>query len=70
MRPSAPALARYAASRLARVRKVQREARRNRRVYHLPWPASLARDLVIRRLGPERMSERYAWLYGWAAERD
>jgi salicylate hydroxylase len=67
--PAAPALARYAASRVKRVRKVQREARRNRRVYHLPWPASLARDLAIRRLGPERMSERYAWLYGWKLDR-
>jgi salicylate hydroxylase len=66
----APALARYAASRLRRVQKVQREARRNRSVYHLPWPASLARDLVIRRLGPERMSGRYTWLYGWTPERD
>jgi salicylate hydroxylase len=52
------------------VRRVQREARRNGRIYHLPWPADLARDLVIRRLGPERMSGRYAWLYGWTLDGD
>jgi salicylate hydroxylase len=68
--PVEPALARYAASRLRRVRRVQREARRNGRIYHLPWPADLARDLVIRRLGPERMSGRYAWLYGWTLDGD
>lgn len=68
--PVQPALARYAASRLRRVRRVQAQARRNSSVYHLPWPADLARDIVIGRLGPERMSERYAWLYGRAAGRD
>lgn len=66
--PVAPALARYAALRLKRARKVQAAARRNAAVYRLPWPADLARDLVIRRLGPEGMIERHAWLYGWAPD--
>jgi salicylate hydroxylase len=26
---------------------------------------AFGRDLVMRRLGPEGMAERYAWLYGW-----
>jgi salicylate hydroxylase len=63
--PVALSLTRYAASRLRRVRKVQAAARRNAAIYRLPWPADLVRDLVIRRLGPEGMAERYSWLYGW-----
>jgi salicylate hydroxylase len=67
-RPDLPgALAAYAKERLARVRAVQDHARRNGRIYHLPGPAALARDLVMRRLGPEGMTERYAWLYGFRA---
>jgi salicylate hydroxylase len=58
------ALAGYSAARLKRVRRVQAEARRNGRAYHAGFPLSLARDLVIRRSGPERLSERYGWLYG------
>jgi salicylate hydroxylase len=59
------ALTAYAASRLARVRRVQKEARRNGRIYHAGPLLALGRDLVMRRLGPDGMAERYAWLYGW-----
>jgi salicylate hydroxylase len=59
------ALAAYASSRLGRVRRVQREARRTARIYHAGALVALARDLVMRRLGPDGMAERYAWLYGW-----
>jgi salicylate hydroxylase len=61
----AAALVRYSRERLARVRRVQAEARRNGLIYHMPNPIAFARDLAMRRLGPERMTERYAWLYGW-----
>ncbi len=61
------ALAAYAASRLARVRRVQRQARRNARIYHAGGLVAFGRDLVMCRLGPEGMAERYAWLYGWRA---
>jgi salicylate hydroxylase len=61
----AAALARYAKERIARAGKVQAHARRNGRIYHLgPLPA-FARNRVIAALGPERMAERYAWLYGY-----
>ncbi|HEY8567244.1 MAG TPA: FAD-dependent oxidoreductase [Beijerinckiaceae bacterium] len=60
------ALRHYAAARLPRVRTVQRHARRNGRVYHAGWPVAPVRDAVIRHAGPEGMTERYAWLYGWA----
>jgi salicylate hydroxylase len=55
----------YQAQRLARVRQVQRHARRNGLVYHLGGPAALARNLVLRRLGPTGMTMRYEWLYGF-----
>jgi salicylate hydroxylase len=55
----------YASGRLRRVRRVQKAARRNDALYHAAGPVAWARDLVLRRLGPEGMAERYAWLYGW-----
>ncbi len=59
------ALARYAAARAPRVRAIQRQARRNGRIYHAGSLVAAARDAVMARLGPDRMTERYAWLYGW-----
>lgn len=55
----------YADQRLARIRLVQEGARRNGRIYHLGGMAAWARDLVIARHGPEGMTARYDWLYGW-----
>ena len=59
------ALRAYAGARLPRVRRVQAEARRNGRIYHLGGPAAFARDVVLARSKPERLAERYGWLYGW-----
>lgn len=59
------ALDRYAQARLPRVRAVQRAAQRNGRFYHAGRLVGFARDQVMRRLGPEGMSARYAWVYGW-----
>ena len=58
------AFAAYEAMRRPRATRVQRESRRQGLVYHLPAPASLARDLVLRMTPPGRLLERYAWLYG------
>lgn len=63
------ALDAYARARAPRVRKVRDAARRNGRTYHAGGLTRLARNVVMRRLGPARMSERYAWLYGWTPER-
>jgi salicylate hydroxylase len=60
------ALSAYAAERLRRVRRVQDKARRNSRVYHAGALMALGRDLVMRRLGPDALAERYAWIYGWS----
>jgi salicylate hydroxylase len=61
------ALEAYGSKRLQRVRRVQAQARRNGRLYHAGQPIAFARDQVMRRLGPEGMTERYAWLYGFSA---
>jgi salicylate hydroxylase len=62
------AFAAYARQRTERVRLVQKQARRNGRIYHLSGPAAFARNLVIRRLGAEGMTERYSWLYGFGQQ--
>jgi salicylate hydroxylase len=58
------ALRRFEAERLPRVTRVQREARRNGEVFHARGLMAAGRNLLIRRLGPEGMARRYAWLYG------
>ena len=63
----AAAMQRYARARRARVARVQRAARRQGRIYHLSGPVALARDLVIKAMGPERMLARQDWIYDWRA---
>jgi salicylate hydroxylase len=59
------ALSRYAALRAPRVRKVQRAARQSGQIYHLRGPMALARDIVMRLLGPGRLHARQDWIYDW-----
>ncbi len=66
--PVPDALPAYAAARARRVARVQRAARGNGRTYHAGPLTAFARDLVMRRLGPDGMRERYAWLYGWTPD--
>lgn len=61
------AFAAYAAARGERVGRVQQASRDNGRAYHLGLPLSLARDMVMRRLGPAGMLRRHAWIYDWRA---
>lgn len=61
----AAALTQYGRAREARVRRVQRTARQQGRIYHFGGPLAVARDLAIRALGPERMLARQDWIYGW-----
>jgi salicylate hydroxylase len=63
--PDIPAaLAIYSRDRVERTARVQREALRQGRIYHLGGPLALARDMTMRMLGPRFLSERYDWLYG------
>jgi salicylate hydroxylase len=59
------ALAAYARQRLPRAGAVQQAARRNGSIYHAGTLVALGRNFVMGRLGPERMTERYGWIYGW-----
>ncbi len=57
------ALAAYSRFRVARATRVQVEALRQGRIYHMSGPAALARDIAMRLMGPERLKARYDWLY-------
>jgi len=58
-------LKRYGRLRRGRVRRVQRAARQQGRIYHLTGPLALARDLAIKAMGPQRMLARQDWIYDW-----
>ncbi len=58
------ALAAYSRARVARATRVQTEASRQGRIYHLEGAMAVARDAAMRLLGPARLSARYDWLYG------
>jgi salicylate hydroxylase len=61
------ALRRFERARTSRVARVQREARRNGRIYALgPLPAA-ARNLALRAMGPDAVLGRLDWLYGFGA---
>jgi salicylate hydroxylase len=59
------ALTAYAAARRRRARRVQAHARRNGALFHASGVVAMLRDRVMRRLGPDGMAQRYAWIYGW-----
>jgi salicylate hydroxylase len=59
------ALKRYEALRKPRVTRVQRTARQQGRIYHLQGPMAVARDTVMRLLGPDRLQARQNWIYDW-----
>lgn len=62
------AIAAYVAARAPRIEHVLKRVRFHRFVYHLPWPATLARNAAMA-LRPERAMRRdLAWLYDWRAE--
>lgn len=67
--PSADeAFARYQAIRQPRVSRVSAASTTNGRIFHMPWPLSMARDLVIAAQGSHGHLRRLAWLYGHDAD--
>ena len=54
----------YSHDRVRRATRVQVEAQRHGRIYHLNGAMAHARDAVIKLLGAERLRARYDWLYG------
>ena len=58
------ALSMYSRDRVARAGRVQREALKLGRIYHMSGPLAFARDATMRLLGARGLIERYDWLYG------
>lgn len=63
--PTAAAAAAYAEARRARIRRVAAQTERQGAIYHLAPPLSLARDAVMRRLGPGAILAQVGWIYGF-----
>ncbi len=59
----ATAMRRYERARRRRVGRVQREARRNGRIYHQTAGEALLRNLFLRTAGGLVLPRRYKWLY-------
>lgn len=59
------ALAAYEAQRRPRIDRVRRRVGFHRLVYHLPFPAALARDVALAARSPQSLSRDLAWLYDW-----
>ncbi len=59
------ALSGYETSRRERVDRVMKLANTNDGVYHMGFPVSLARDMVLRLSQPKNLLARLDWLYGW-----
>ena len=54
----------YSRARVGRAARIQIEAERQGRIYHVSGPMAFARDAVMKLLGPERLRSKYDWLYG------
>ena len=61
----AKALRAYEKARRKRVTKVQKLARRQGRIYGVTGPEAWIRNIVMRRMGGERLLTRHDWLFGW-----
>ncbi len=57
------ALSRYAGIRQPRARRVAALSAENGRIFHMAWPFSLARNIVMRLQGPRGHLKRLAWVY-------
>jgi salicylate hydroxylase len=62
----AKALRAYERARKKRIAQVHKLSRRQGRIYGLTGPEAWIRNIVMRRLGGERLLTRLDWLYGWA----
>lgn len=61
----AGALSAYRDHRFERVNRIQAEGRRNGRIYHSGSLLAFGRDKIMQMIGPESMSNRYDWIYGY-----
>lgn len=59
------ALSAYETHRVERVNKIQAEARHNGGIYHSGSLVAYGRNKIMQLLGPESMTQRYDWIYGF-----
>jgi salicylate hydroxylase len=57
------ALSMYSRNRVPRATRVQGEALKLGRIYHMSGPSAFARDITMRLLGSDALTQRYDWLY-------
>ncbi|MCQ8782709.1 FAD-dependent monooxygenase [Mangrovibrevibacter kandeliae] len=62
---AAQAFDRFESLRRPRVDRVRARVAFHRRIYHLPFPFSLGRDMALRLRSAERLGTDLAWLYDW-----
>jgi salicylate hydroxylase len=62
----AAALRAYERARRKRIAQVLKLSRRQGRIYGLTGPEAWIRNMVMRRMGGQRLLTRLDWLYGWA----
>ncbi|MBF0680217.1 MAG: FAD-dependent monooxygenase [Devosia sp.] len=58
------ALARFASLRQPRVAKISALSASNGRIFHMPWPLSLGRNMIMRLQGRRAHLRRLGWIYG------
>lgn len=59
------ALEKFQSLRQERVNRVVKTSAKNGKIYHMSWPFSLARDMVVSLQGPTAHLKRLEWLYGY-----
>lgn len=57
----------YARLRQDRVRRVAALSAQNGKIFHMPWPLSMARDGVMVAQGPQAHLQRLGWIYEYKA---
>lgn len=62
------AFGKYQDGRQKRVARVVKTSAANGKIFHMRWPFSMARDLVIRWQGSRGHMRRLAWLYSYEAQ--
>lgn len=55
----------YETERKPRVKKVQKTAEENGRIYHLGGPVAIGRDMALKLMRPKKLADRQDWIYGW-----
>jgi len=62
------AFEKYELARRRRVARVAQTSAANGRIFHMPWPLSIARNAVIALQGSRGHLRRLAWLYGYESQ--